>query len=275
MDNPYKVLGVSRHTSLDEIKKVHRRLVRKYHPDLGGDGEKIKIINQAWELIKDKNSKEISEQQNNHYEAENKTNSNKKESANYSSNESNYYQSYSYNNFGRYKNYNRSKFKESFRWTSANSQNFKEICVCGCNGIPFSKLRKGTFDNSMYLWCAARFLRKRIGYYYDESGKRIIWITDKQRASEKRKKRARERYKANKKVREEEKARKVKQAQEAELYRIKNRIVPTSPAEAIRRNLKYYKSTPCKYGHFGLRDLKSNCLMCRKLEKFKRRSKKS
>lgn len=34
MTDPYKVLGVSKDSSEDEIKKAYRTLVKKYHPDL-------------------------------------------------------------------------------------------------------------------------------------------------------------------------------------------------------------------------------------------------
>jgi len=66
--------------------------------------------------------------------------------------------------------------------------------------------------------------------------------------------------------RQKEKLKKEKEKARAETFRIKNRLVPLSPAEARRRNLKYYKSKPCKYGHDSLRDLKSNCLKCREIE---------
>ena len=33
MSDPYKVLGISRDASDDEIKKAYRQLCRKYHPD--------------------------------------------------------------------------------------------------------------------------------------------------------------------------------------------------------------------------------------------------
>ena len=55
--DPYKILGVDRKASQDEIKKAHRRLVRKYHPDHNpGDAaaeERFKEIQSAYDLIGD------------------------------------------------------------------------------------------------------------------------------------------------------------------------------------------------------------------------------
>ncbi len=39
----------SRCRTLEEIKNEYRRLVRKYHPDLGGDEETMKALNLAYE----------------------------------------------------------------------------------------------------------------------------------------------------------------------------------------------------------------------------------
>ena len=33
MSDPYKVLGISRNASDDEVKKAYRAMSRKYHPD--------------------------------------------------------------------------------------------------------------------------------------------------------------------------------------------------------------------------------------------------
>ncbi len=56
--NPYKVLGVSENASQEEIRAAYLALVKKYHPDKYTDnplkelaGEKLKEINQAYELL--------------------------------------------------------------------------------------------------------------------------------------------------------------------------------------------------------------------------------
>lgn len=51
----YEVLGVDKSASDDEIKKAFRKLAVKYHPDKeGGDEAKFKEINEAYEVLKDR-----------------------------------------------------------------------------------------------------------------------------------------------------------------------------------------------------------------------------
>tara|TARA_B100000700_G_scaffold331744_1_gene467866 strand:+ start:2491 stop:3180 length:690 start_codon:yes stop_codon:yes gene_type:complete len=51
--NPYEVLGVNTTSDKDEIKLKYRKLVKRYHPDTGGDKKKIILINAAWEILRD------------------------------------------------------------------------------------------------------------------------------------------------------------------------------------------------------------------------------
>ena len=58
MSDPYSVLGVSRSSSMDDVKKAYRKLSRKYHPDANVNNpnkaqaeEKFKQIQQAYQQI--------------------------------------------------------------------------------------------------------------------------------------------------------------------------------------------------------------------------------
>src|SRR3970040_1477251 len=53
----YKILGVERGASDDEIKKAYRRLARKYHPDVSKEAnakEKFQEVAEAYETLRDK-----------------------------------------------------------------------------------------------------------------------------------------------------------------------------------------------------------------------------
>lgn len=50
----YKILGVERNASEDDIKKAFRRLAHEHHPDKGGDSTKFKDLNEAYQILSDK-----------------------------------------------------------------------------------------------------------------------------------------------------------------------------------------------------------------------------
>lgn len=57
MSDPYKVLGIDRNASDDEVKKAYRNLARKYHPDRNPGNQAaedmFKVVTEAYEQIMD------------------------------------------------------------------------------------------------------------------------------------------------------------------------------------------------------------------------------
>ena len=47
----YKILGLPDFASPEEIKKVYRKLALIHHPDRGGDQERMKLINAAYDIL--------------------------------------------------------------------------------------------------------------------------------------------------------------------------------------------------------------------------------
>jgi DnaJ family protein A protein 2 len=55
----YELLGVDKKASYDEIRKAFRKLALKNHPDRGGDKEKFQELNAAYEVLSDKEKRDV------------------------------------------------------------------------------------------------------------------------------------------------------------------------------------------------------------------------
>lgn len=53
MEDYYSILGISKNSSQDDIKKAYRKLASKYHPDHGGDTAGFQQIQTAYEILGD------------------------------------------------------------------------------------------------------------------------------------------------------------------------------------------------------------------------------
>ena len=66
MEDYYKVIGVQDNASFTDIKNAYRRLSMQWHPDRpGGDEEKFKKINEAYEILSDDGKRKIYDMQKN------------------------------------------------------------------------------------------------------------------------------------------------------------------------------------------------------------------
>ena len=55
--DPYAVLGVDRDASPLQVARAHRRLAKRYHPDVHPDPEgatRMRRINEAWQILSDR-----------------------------------------------------------------------------------------------------------------------------------------------------------------------------------------------------------------------------
>jgi curved DNA-binding protein CbpA len=52
--DPYRALGVARGASVDDIKKDHRRLAKRFHPDAAkGDSKRFLVVQEAYRVLSD------------------------------------------------------------------------------------------------------------------------------------------------------------------------------------------------------------------------------
>src|ERR1700687_4561063 len=68
----YKVLGVAKKATEADIKKAYRKLAQQYHPDKNRDNkiapEKFKEINEAYEVLGDKDKRQKYDQLGSNYQ---------------------------------------------------------------------------------------------------------------------------------------------------------------------------------------------------------------
>lgn len=71
MLDPYKTLNITPNATDEEISKAYRSLAKKYHPDLHPNDpyseQKMKEINQAYDLIQSNKNNQSNQQYNNNY----------------------------------------------------------------------------------------------------------------------------------------------------------------------------------------------------------------
>ena len=57
MKNYYEILGVTRESNPDDIKRAYRRLASQHHPDKGGDKHKFQEVEEAYRTLSDPNAR--------------------------------------------------------------------------------------------------------------------------------------------------------------------------------------------------------------------------
>ncbi len=68
----YKILGVAKDASQDDIKRAYRKLARKYHPDVSKEADaevRFKEVGEAYEVLKDPEKRQAYDQLGSNWQA--------------------------------------------------------------------------------------------------------------------------------------------------------------------------------------------------------------
>ncbi|MHB8927663.1 MAG: DnaJ domain-containing protein [Bacillota bacterium] len=84
----YEVLQVSRDAEPEVIDMAYKALVKKHHPDVGGDVERMKLINEAYHVLRDPGRRKVYDRQLSEETAEREASASREASAPRSSEES-------------------------------------------------------------------------------------------------------------------------------------------------------------------------------------------
>lgn len=52
LDISFRLLGISPTATIDEVERAYRQKAKVHHPDLGGDDDAMRALNEAYNLIK-------------------------------------------------------------------------------------------------------------------------------------------------------------------------------------------------------------------------------
>ena len=150
----YEVLGIPRTATPSEIKSAYRQKAKQHHPDLGGSEEEVKKVNLAWEILGDPATKQ-------NYDLQQAPSGQPRSDA--------YSWSRTHGPSRRSTRRSASTAGSTRAYESVGKTTFRDICVCGCRGYPLGRM-SWKIDLYEYSTCPARKLRKRCGFYYNDSG---------------------------------------------------------------------------------------------------------